>query len=136
MNETDERRDDTDVGLQWISAAEVVLRANETVTQLLGYDPDQYVGKNVSQFFLAADVLQGLLERLRAGRSVRNLEARLRHRDGTVRYAQISANAVIAMGKFIHARIVVRDISDRKQSEFALLQFKEMVDASSDSITA
>jgi diguanylate cyclase (GGDEF)-like protein/PAS domain S-box-containing protein len=136
QSDADERRDDSDVGLQWISANGTILKANTSTTQLLGYEVDEYVGRNVGEYFLDADVLSGLLEKLKAGRSVRNLEARLRHRDGTVRYVQISANAVIAMGNFIHARIVMRDISDRKQSEFALLQFKEMVDASSDAIIA
>ena len=114
LNDADERRDDSDVGLQWISANGTILKANASSTQLLGYDVDEYVGRNVGEYFLDSDVLAGLLEKLKAGRSVRNLEARLRHRDGTVRYVQISANAVIAMGNFIHARIVMRDISDRK----------------------
>jgi Amt family ammonium transporter len=75
-----------------------------------------------------------LLDRLRARKSVRAAPARLRHRDGSIRYVQVSANAVYALGAFVHIRTVTRDVSDIRASESAVAQFKKIVDAASDAI--
>ncbi len=49
-----------------------------------------------------------------------NLDARMRHKDGSQREVLISANALFMDGAFVHSRSITRDITDRKRTEEAL----------------
>src|SRR5205807_830945 len=82
---------------------------------------------------------RGGRERSRAGacaggETLRNVEIRMRHRDGSIRHGLLSANALFEGEQFIHARCVTRDITDRIQAEQALAQFKAMVESADDAV--
>src|SRR5205814_1511048 len=72
--------------------------------------------------------------RLAGGETLRNIEIRMRHRDGSIRHGLLSANALFEGEQFIHARCVTRDITDRVQAEQALAQFKAMVESADDAV--
>ena len=63
---------------------------------------------------------------------LREYEARLRCKDGSVRHVLIDSSALFEDGKFVHTRCFIRDISDRKQVEVQLREseerFREMID--------
>lgn len=122
------------VPMQLLGDDGTILRANRAELDLLGYSQDKYVGRNIAEFQVDKGRAAEFLARVHHHKSVRNVKAQLRHRDGTVRYVQISANAVYALGTFVHIRTVTRDISDLHASEMALAAFKVMVDAANDAI--
>src|SRR5205823_3963146 len=70
----------------------------------------------------------------RAGETVLNVAARLRHRDGSIRHVLLSANAQLERGQFLHARCVTRDVTELKHAESAMAYFKAMVESADDSI--
>ena len=70
-----------------------ILRANRAALDMVGSGRDEYVGRNVREFQVDPDIADDVLQRVRAGATVRNVEARLRHRDGSIRHVLISANA-------------------------------------------
>src|SRR2546422_602623 len=115
------------VGIRWMAPDGTILRANPAELNMLGYRHDEYVGKNVAEFHLDPEVFADTLRRLRAGETVGNIETRLRHRNGSVCYGLLGANARFEGGEFIHARCVTRDITERKLAELALLQYQAMV---------
>lgn len=69
-----------------------------------------------------AGFAERLLRRLHLGETLRDVEARLRCRDGSTRYVLINANVLWEDGRFVHTRTFTRDITDRKQVEEALRQ--------------
>src|SRR5437773_11376217 len=91
------------VGLSWLGQDGTILRANAAELDLVGLARDQYVGRNVRQFHVDPAVADDILRRLRAGESVLNVAARLRHRDGSIRHVLLSANAPLEHGQFLHA---------------------------------
>src|SRR5207249_7035694 len=122
------------VGIRWTAPDGTILRANRSELDLLGYQPDEYLGRNIAQFCVNPEVAVDSVRRLAGGETLRNVEIRMRHRDGSIRHGLLSANALFEGEQFIHARCVTRDITDRIQAEQALAQFKAMVESADDAV--
>ena len=122
------------VGIRWTAPDGTILRANRSELDLLGYQPDEYLGRNIAQFCVNPEVAVDSARRLAGGETLRNIEIRMRHRDGSIRHGLLSANALFEGQQFIHARCVTRDITDRVQAEQALAQFKAMVESADDAV--
>ena len=77
-------------------------------------------------------MIEDILNRLSGGEVLREYEARLRCKDGSVRHVVIDSSALFEDGKFVHTRCFTRDISDRKKMEDQLREserrFREMID--------
>jgi diguanylate cyclase (GGDEF)-like protein/PAS domain S-box-containing protein len=99
-----------------------IVRASESATQLLGYTPDEVLGMRLADFYVDADGrerFQGALQA--ASGTLRNYEAALRHRDGSVIWVSTNAQYVRAAdGRVIGIEGTTRDITDRKYAEQAL----------------
>lgn len=122
------------VGLSWVGPDGIILRANRTELEAFGYARDEYVGRDIREFHVDSGVAEDLLRRLRAGDTIRNVAARVRHHTGSIRYVLISANAQFEGGRFVHARCVTRDITELRRAEQAVAHFKAMVDSADDAI--
>jgi PAS domain S-box-containing protein len=118
--ELEELRDFVDnaaVGLHRAGPDGLILWANRAELELLGYDAGEYVGRSIAEFHADPHVAAEMLARLSKGEALRDHEARLRAKDGSVRHVLISANACFRDGKFVHARCVTRDVTESKSSE-------------------
>ncbi len=108
-----------------------VVRASESTTKLLGYTPGEVLGMQMSDLFVESDGQERFLAALNAaGGTLRNYEAALRHRDGTVIW--ISTNAQFVRdtnGREIGIEGTSRDISERKLAEDRLLNIARGVSA-------
>ena len=122
------------VGLSWLGPDGSILRANHAELELLGYRREEYVGHDVRRFHVEPQIVDDMLRRLSAAETVRNVPARLRHRNGSTRHVLISANARLEGGQFVHARCVTRDVTDLKRAESAIGYFKAMVESADDAI--
>ncbi|MDB4969941.1 MAG: hypothetical protein JWN44_5630 [Myxococcales bacterium] len=105
------------IGLQSIGPDGEVLWANQALVNLLGYDREQYVGHHIAEFHAEPAVVRSFMERLTAGETLRDFEAPLRHRDGSLRHVLIDANVYREEGQFVHTRCFVRDVTERKRLE-------------------
>jgi PAS domain S-box-containing protein len=108
------------VGLHWVGPDGTILRANQTELNLLGYSRDEYVGRHIAEFHADKPVIDDILQRLSRGECLEAYEARLRCKDGSIKYVLVSSNVLWEDGKFIHTRSFTRDITDRKLAEMAL----------------
>jgi PAS domain S-box-containing protein len=121
------------VGLHWVGSDGTILRANRAELDLLGYALNEYIGHNIAEFHVDADVICDILHRLTAGEHLQGYEARMRCKDGSVRYVLINSNVLWEDGKFIHTRCFARDITAWKQAEQALKEsverFRQLADA-------
>jgi PAS domain S-box-containing protein len=120
------------IGMHWVGHDGRILWANRTELDLLGYPAEEYIGHSISEFHLDAPVIEDILNRLSGGEVLREYEARLRCKDGSIRHVFIDSSAQFEDGKFVHTRCFTRDISDRKQVEVQLREserrFREMID--------
>ena len=124
------------IALHWVSSDGTIIWANQAELEMLGYCSDEYIGHNISEFHADAPVLEDILNRLFRGDRIKEYEARLRAKDGSLRQVIIDSSALFEDGKFVHTRCFTRDISERKQAEDLLRRseerFRALVNASSD----
>jgi PAS domain S-box-containing protein len=110
------------VGLHLANADGIILRANQTELDMLGYTSEEYVGHHIAEFHVDSNAIANILARLRAGEALANSEAQVRAKDGSIRHVLISSNVLWEDGQFIHTRCFTRDITARKLAEDALLE--------------
>lgn len=95
---------------------------NQQMAKMLGYEPEEMVGRSVFDFYFPEDVerKKQLLRRRQQG--VREqLEERLRRRDGSELWVRMAAAPVFkGNGEFDGALAMVCDITERKIAEEAL----------------
>jgi PAS domain S-box-containing protein len=108
------------VGLQWIGPDGIVLWANQTQLDLLGYPPEDYIGRHVADLHLDQGTIDEMLDRLHENQQLNNYEARLRCNDGSIRHVLISSNVYFEDGEFVHTRCFTSDITERKQAEIVI----------------
>jgi len=107
------------VGLHSVNPDGVILWANRAELELLGYPAHEYVGRSIAEFHVDQAVVADLLASLSRGEAVRDREAALRAKDGSIKHALISANACFRDGKFVHSRGSTRDVTESKHVERA-----------------
>ena len=112
--------DTATIGLHWVDPAGIVIRVNQAELDLLGYSREEYIGHHIGEFHADAQVIDDMLTRLRAGELLRDYEARMRCKDGAIKYVRINSSVYREHGKFRHTRCFTRDITDRKRTESRL----------------
>jgi PAS domain S-box-containing protein len=108
--------ENANVGMHWVGPDGIILWANRTELDMLGFTADEYIGHHISEFHVDQSVIDDILQRLTNRETLRNCDATLRCKDGTVRHALISSNVLWEGDKFIHTRCITRDITERVQS--------------------
>lgn len=108
------------VPLHWVAADGTILWANRAELELLGYPREEYVGRHIAEFHVDSEVIKDMLARLARGESLRDRDARLRRKDGTIRDVLISSNVLWRDGAFVHTRCFTADVSERKRLEGTL----------------
>jgi len=108
----------------------MITGCNLTGARMLGYDKSALLGRRFEHLFEPErqQALDELLIRMFVeGRGISNLEERMVRKDGTGFYVNINSSLVFAEdGSTIHARIVARDITERKRMEAALLHAQKI----------
>jgi PAS domain S-box-containing protein len=84
---------------------------------MLGFTSEEYIGHHIAEFHVDKQVIEGMLQRLRDGETVRDCDAHLRCKDGSIRHTIINSNTLWDGDKFIHSRCFTRDITERLQNE-------------------
>ncbi|HEX3246851.1 MAG TPA: MEDS domain-containing protein, partial [Chloroflexota bacterium] len=91
-------------GLHWVGADGRIIWANRAELELLGYTADEYVGRPIAEFHADPDVIADILQRLAEAEELHDYEARLRARDGSIKYVLINSNVYRENGRFVHTR--------------------------------
>ena len=108
------------VGLHRVGPDGTILWANKAELAMMGYPAEEYVGRNIGEFHADRGTFDRIIDRLSAGESLRDVAARLRCKDGSVRHVLISSNALMRDGKLVHTRCFTRDVTDRWLAQEAL----------------
>ncbi|MGB7134050.1 MAG: PAS domain S-box protein [Acidobacteriaceae bacterium] len=124
------------IGMQWIGPDGTILWANRTVLELLGYQHDQFVGRNFAAFLDGAALGEDLLRRFRAGEAVPGYEIRIRCGDGTPRWMRIDASPWTRNGELLHTRCFVLDIPRKRHADEIQMRLAAIVESSDDAIAS
>jgi len=120
--------------LCWVGPDGTILWANQAELDLLGYSKEEYIGRHIAEFHLDRKVVDDVLRRFAENETLRDYEARLRSKDGSIRHVLINSDAYCENGEFVHTRCFTRDISERKLGEAASARLAAIVASSSDAI--
>jgi PAS domain S-box-containing protein len=117
------------VGIAEIDRAGRILRVNQKVCELTGYEAADLLGRSIFDETAPQDVAQDLAQFRRqiAGEIDRyTVEKRLARKDGSYFWAEVTSSSVRdASGNFLYAVRVQHDISARKETEQALARRSE-----------
>ena len=112
-------------GLRRVGPDGLILWANWTELDLLGYTREEYIGHHIAEFHADAPVIEDFLTRLAQGEMLHGCEARMVCKDGSIRHVLVNSNALFEGGKFIHSRCFTRDITERKRYEEKMISAYE-----------
>lgn len=101
------------ISIHTVNKDGIILWANKTELNLLGYHPKEYIGHFIGDFHLDADDVKDMLEKLIRFETVRNYPARMRAKDGTTKFVMINSNVYRqAAGDFGHSRCFTTEVSE------------------------
>ncbi len=112
-----------------------ILWANNAELKLLGYTAEEYIGRKINDFHADELIIRDILNRLARGEELHDCEARLRAKDGSIRYVCITSNVHWDNeGHFLHTRCFTRDITEQKHVAELRERLAAIVESSDDAI--
>jgi two-component system sensor histidine kinase VicK len=108
------------IGLHWVGPDGVILRVNQAELDLLGYSRDEYLGHHIAEFHADLPVIEDILACLAKDEKLKDYPARMRCKDGSIKYVRIDSSVLWQDGKFVHTRCFMRDVTDYKRAEEAV----------------
>lgn len=103
--------DNAPEGMHWVAEDGTILWANRAELEMLGYEPNEFIGKHIAQFHAEQPVIADILARLSRGETLREVQARLICKDGSIRHVLLNSNVYREDGRFMHTRCFTRDIT-------------------------
>jgi PAS domain S-box-containing protein len=107
------------IALHWLSGEGIVLWANQTELDVLGYTAEEYIGQLITKFCPdEQELVVEMFKTLGSGNSIREVPVRFRTKDGRIANLLIDANVKYDdAGNFSHTRCFIRDDTSRKVRE-------------------
>jgi len=118
------------IGLHLLDADGVVLRANRADMRLLGYPPDEFIGRPISDFHVDPTAVEDMFARLMRGEALDRYRAQLRAKDGSIKHVLVSSSVCRdEAGRFRNTRCFTVDITERVAAEAALQEAQQRLAA-------
>ena len=100
--------------LHIVDGSGIILWANRTELDYLGYSEKEYIGQSITKFHRDSEIITDILTRLLSGETITNYSAYLTAKDGSTKRVLINSNGFWKNGQFIHTRCFSRDITNLK----------------------
>ncbi len=110
------------VGIDWVDKDGIVVWANRSELEMLGYESEEYIGHALHDFHVDRAAAGCAFQQLLNDEPIIGFEAQMIRKDGSICDVSIDSNTLFKDGKFVHARCFTRDISQQKQAEANLRQ--------------
>lgn len=122
--------ENANIGLHWVNADGIIIRANPAELNMLGYQEHEYVGQHVSKFHKNQEAIKEIIRRLNNREELSHFEAELVCKDGSTRYVAINSSVLWEGSRFVHTRCFTIDITAQKIATLATreseVRFKTM----------
>jgi PAS domain S-box-containing protein len=103
-------------GIHLVGPNGIIEWANAAELEMLGYTAEEYIGHNIAEFHADQPVIERILVCLAAGETLRSLDVRLRHKNGSIRHILLNSNVRFRNGQFLHTRCFSRDITELRSA--------------------
>jgi PAS domain S-box-containing protein len=117
------------VGLHMVSGDGIIRRANKAELDLLGYKPEEYIGRHIAEFHADAPTIGDILHRLSCGDHLNRYPARLRAKDGSIKHVVITSNGRFEDGRLVTTRCFTSDVTAAYEAEAARRESEERLAA-------
>jgi PAS domain S-box-containing protein len=104
-------------GLHQLGPGGTILWANPAQLKLLGYSADEYIGRQLADFYVDRKRFDEFWNRVMLGEIIYDFQAALRCKDGSVKHVLIHSSGLWENGKFLYTRCFVRDVTERVELE-------------------
>ncbi|MCA0016385.1 PAS domain S-box protein [Mesorhizobium sp. B292B1B] len=132
-SELDDFFENAAVGLHLVASDGTILRANRAELDMLGYSADEYIGRNIREFHADSTAIEDILSRLSRHERLQHYRARLRAKDGSIRWAEITSNVRAIGGRFLNTRCITIDVTEKVKTEELLLEQEQRLALTYDS---
>jgi len=105
----------------------IITLLSPSAERFFGYTPDELIGQNIKNLYVNPQRREEFLSSLFKDGYVNDFEAQLKHKNNSVIW--VSTNAKILKdeeGNFIGVEGISRDVTDRKELEYKLMQAQKM----------
>lgn len=120
--------DNATVGLHWVGPDGRILKANRAELDMLGYSPEEYIGRSITDFHADKQAICDILDRLQKGQQLHEYPARLLCKDGSIKDVLIDSSVLFTASGFVHTRCFTRDVTDRKRGDMLLAAQKQVLE--------
>jgi PAS domain S-box-containing protein len=98
-----------------------------SITRILGYKPDELIGRNLIEFIPESEISNVVrqLKTLAAGEFLKAESSMMIRKDGTHAYVEVNAVPIIEDDKVTSSQAIIRDITERKRAEKALIKSEQ-----------
>jgi len=124
------------LGLQFIDPDGVILRVNPAQLEIAGYTEDEYLGRNLRDFWDDGPQLEHVFQLLRAGTPVENVEGTFLAHGDVRRDVILAGSPKLRDGRLAYARLFMRDVTERNQAQQAANRLAAIVESSDDAIVS
>jgi PAS domain S-box-containing protein len=114
------------IGMNWVDREGITVWANRAELEMLGYDREEYIGKPLMDFHIDKKAIEDIFQCLLRNEPIRDREAKMRHKDGSILDVSLDSNALFRDGIFIHARYFIRNITEKKLLEKKFLRVQRL----------
>ena len=111
--------------LHWVDENGLIVWANSAELSTLGYTEEEYIGHHISEFHAKKHVIDEMMTRLSNRESLKNYEADLLCKDGSIRHSIINSTVLWEGDKFIHTRCFTVDVTERKRAAIAVKESED-----------
>jgi PAS domain S-box-containing protein len=94
-----------------------ILWANPAQLKLLGYSAEEYVGHYFAEFYIDHQRFDQFWQQLMLTRVVRDFQASLRCKNGSVKHVLIHSSGLWVERTFLYTRCFIRDVTERIELE-------------------
>jgi PAS domain S-box-containing protein len=98
--------------LHLVSGDGTIVHANRAELELLGYAPDEYIGRHIADFYVERDAANDVLARLSAGKEINKYPAQMRARDGSIKHVEITSSGRFQDGELVNTRCFTVDVTE------------------------
>lgn len=113
------------LGLIWIGPDGKVQRINQVGRDLAGRSTEDVVGVPLDRLYPDRAAVALLVDRVTKGHTILNLGLSFPEQDGKERHLLVDANGYFHEGKLMHARLFVRDITERVRLQQQIIDIAE-----------
>lgn len=117
VSELSEFIDKASLSLHWVNSEGIIIWANQAELDLLGYTPQEYIGKPIRNFHADQEIIADILQMLAADQRIIDRRATLICKNGDLKYVNINTSALMKDSEFVHSMCFTKDITEAVLAE-------------------